>query len=173
MNQEPKVVLCGFQESDREQLFRWINDRELVRLSAAFRPISKPEHDAWFDSLGKNPTRIIFSIRDSETQNLIGSVQIINLNTTHRNGEMVIRIGDSKYHGKGYGSAALRALLDYAWDTLNLHRLSAHVFRTNVRAITAYKKVGFVEEGILREGAFIEGEWKDVVVMGVLNNFDE
>ena len=173
MSEVPKITLGIFCEADRELLFSWINDRQLVRFSAAFRPIGKAEHDAWFDSLGNDPTKIIFAIRDLESQDLVGSVQIINLNQTHRNGEMVIRIGDPRFQGRGYGSAALRALLDYAWNKLKLHRLSAHVFKSNVRAIAAYKKVGFIEEGVLRESAFIEGRWEDVVLMGVLNNSDE
>jgi RimJ/RimL family protein N-acetyltransferase len=172
MSATPKIALGAFREADRERLFTWINDQELVRFSAAFRPISKAEHDAWFDSLGGDPTKVIFAIRDLESQDLIGSVQIIHLSQVHRNGEMVIRIGDSRFRGRGYGPTALRSLLDYAWNNLKLHRLSARVFKSNVRAIAAYKKVGFIEEGLLREDAFVEGQWEDVVLMGVLNNSD-
>ena len=60
-------------------------------------------------------------------------------------------------------------LLDFAWRDLNLRRITAQVFADNARAIASYRKAGFVEEGRLRDGAFIDGAWTDVVIVGAVN----
>jgi RimJ/RimL family protein N-acetyltransferase len=51
---------------------------------------------------------------------------------------------------------------------LNLHRVSLNVLAHNERAIVSYLHAGFVIEGTLREAAFIDGQWRDVVAMAAL-----
>ena len=64
---------------------------------------------------------------------------------------------------------ALKLALRYAWDTLNLKRVWLTVFASNERAIASYARAGFEPEGVMRQAAFIGGEWKDVVMMAALN----
>lgn len=164
-----KVKLMAVQKSDREILYGWINDAELVRFNAPYRPVEPEEHAAWFDGLHRDPSRVVFAVRDICDERLIGLVQLIDINPVHRSAEMVIRIGSAEHRGRGCGSETLVLLLDFAWRDLNLHRVMAHVFADNNRAIVAYRKVGFAEEGRLREAAFIDGQWKDVIVMAALS----
>ena len=63
---------------------------------------------------------------------------------------------------------AVRLLLDFGFGELNLHRISLHVFEDNERARSVYRKAGFIEEGLLREAAFIDGRYRSVRVMGLL-----
>ena len=59
-------------------------------------------------------------------------------------------------------------LLRHAFDTLNLNRVVLRVFETNLLALQVYKKIGFIEEGRLRQDHFIDGKYIDVVIMGIL-----
>lgn len=68
--------------------------------------------------------------------------------------------------GQGIGTALLRALLDSADSWLDIHRLELSVFADNARAIRLYERHGFVREGLLRDHAFRNGAYVDVVVMG-------
>ena len=77
-------------------------------------------------------------------------------------------IGEKDFHGKGYGTEALRLLIAYAFDTLNLQKLEIEVFSSNPRALACYKKVGFVEEGRKRRRYYIRGEYKDAIQLGML-----
>ena len=70
--------------------------------------------------------------------------------------------------GKGFGTEAVRLALDYGWSVLNLHRVGLQVLAHNQRAIASYKRAGFAVEGCLREAAFIDGQWRDLVLMGAL-----
>lgn len=70
------------------------------------------------------------------------------------------------WHGRGVGTALMRACIELADNWLNLHRLELDVFVDNEPAIRLYKKFGFVTEGRLVDYAFREGQYVDVFVMG-------
>jgi RimJ/RimL family protein N-acetyltransferase len=64
----------------------------------------------------------------------------------------------------------MRLLLRHGFETLNLNRIFLRVYSHNPRAIHVYQKVGFVEEGILRQAHFHNGDYKDVHIMSVLRS---
>ena len=70
--------------------------------------------------------------------------------------------------GQGYGTDAVRTLCRFGFEHVNLHRVTLEVNADNAQAIRAYTKVGFREEGRLREAMFVHGERMDTVVMGLL-----
>jgi RimJ/RimL family protein N-acetyltransferase len=87
----------------------------------------------------------------------------------HRSAELQIRIGDASARGRGLGSEAVRLLVEFGFRDLNLHRIWLRVFRSNTRALRTYAAAGFVKEGIMRDAAFIDGRFVDVVVMRKLD----
>src|SRR5918996_923671 len=97
------VILDAPRWSDSEALFRWINDIDTVRFNAPFRPISEASHEAWFRSIGQDPSRILFAIRAEGR--LVGTVQLLHIHPIHRSTELTIRLGDLADRGKGYGPA--------------------------------------------------------------------
>ncbi|KAF9468602.1 acyl-CoA N-acyltransferase [Collybia nuda] len=71
---------------------------------------------------------------------------------------------------KGYGMEVGTFLVDYAFRCLAMHRVSLSVFEGNDRAIALYKRLGFVEEGRLRKSVWIDGGWKDNIMMAILED---
>jgi RimJ/RimL family protein N-acetyltransferase len=100
----------------------------------------------------------------------IGIVGLINLDYKNRNAECIIDIGEKNYWGKGYGLEGLKLLLNYAFYEMNLHRVFLRVYSFNERAIRLYTKIGFQEEGSSRQSLFRNGEWHDIIHMGILQN---
>lgn len=162
------VVLTPLTPADLPLMFDWINDREQVLFNAPYKPISEGQHERWFEAIQQRNDVVIFGIRLLDTDKLIGSCQLHGLNWVHRSAELQIRIGEVSARRQGYGTQAVRLLLDFAFKDLNLHRVYLHVFSTNAAAIRVYEKVGFVREGLLRQAAHIDGEYIDVQVMGIL-----
>jgi RimJ/RimL family protein N-acetyltransferase len=80
---------------------------------------------------------------------------------------LYIFIGDKDSWGKGYAKDALRALLTYAFDTLNLTLVQLYSLGDNDRAVRLYKSLGFTEEARLRDRSFVEGRFVDHVVMSI------
>ncbi len=96
----------------------------------------------------------------------IGYVGIYSIDPIHRKAEFGIMI-DPKQQGYGYASTATHLAMDYAFSTLNLHKLYLIVDRINEKAIHVYEKMGFQVEGVLKEEYFVNGRFHDVSIMSI------
>lgn len=163
-----RVTLRPPLPEDSSLYFRWINDKELVLHNADFKPVTRQHHDQWFNQLNTLPESCFFSIVETDSNQLIGSCSLRHLTTI--DGELQIRIGDSAFHGKGYGSEAIRLLIDHGFTTLHLQRIFLHVFCRNLRAIKAYEKCGFGIDCKLENAAWVNQEWIDMYRMSIHNS---
>lgn len=163
-----KVVLTELRRSDSEALFRWINDPEVVRFNAAYTPVHESGHLAWFDRVTTDRDRIVFGVRTPESERIIGVLQLVDIHPIHRSAELIIRIGEDADRGKGLGSEAVGLAIAFGFRHRNLQRIWLRVFADNPRAIRAYEKAGMVREGLLRRAYYIDGAWRDEVVMAAL-----
>lgn len=96
----------------------------------------------------------------------IGYVGIFSIDPVHRKAEFGIMI-DPKHQGHGYASIATRMAIDYAFATLNLHKLYLIVDRINEKAIHVYEKIGFQLEAVLKEEYFVNGSFHDIAIMSI------
>lgn len=99
---------------------------------------------------------------------LIGHISLHDVDHLNRNAFLGIVIGDEKHRSKGFGSEAIRLILDYGFKTLNLHNIMLSVHADNCAGIACYKKVGFQEAGRRREGVFKDGKYIDKIYMDIL-----
>ena len=74
------------------------------------------------------------------------------------------------YAGKGFMSAAVRGLLGFAFDSLNLNRVEAACLPHNAPSIALLEKVGFTREGYARKYLCIDGRWKDHLLYGIVRD---
>jgi methionyl-tRNA formyltransferase/RimJ/RimL family protein N-acetyltransferase len=144
------------------------NNNEQSLFYTPYKPVHESQHKAWFEDIQNRKDMVIFGIRLIKDNKLIGSCQLHSIDQVHRSAELQIRIGDTSERGQGYGIEAVRLLLEFAFNDLNLHRVYLHVFNTNRIALNLYEKAGFKKEGVLREAAHINGEYIDMSVMGIL-----
>ena len=163
-----RISLGPFVPEDFAATFCWVNDVAAARLDLAYRPVDMMAHQQWWQSLGKDQSKVVFAIRKLSEPTLIGFVHVAAMNSVHRSAEMGIRIGEEKNRGQGFGSEALRLALDFCWNHLNLNRVQLTVFKHNLRAIAAYQAAGFRKEGRMRRAAFIGGAWVDLIMMATL-----
>ena len=80
---------------------------------------------------------------------------------------------DQAYANRGYTTQALALIIDYAFNTLDLHRLEAGVMPANIGSIKVLEKNGFIKEGLVRKNVKINGRWEDHYLYGLLNPKDE
>lgn len=165
-----RISIGPFVPEDFGPLFCWANDVTAARLDFAYRPVDMMAHRQWWDGLGKDPTKVMFAIRKTTEPTIIGYVQIAGINSVHRSAELGIRIGTEKNRGQGFGKEALGLAVDFCWKHLNLNRVQLVVFKHNHRATRAYRSAGFRKEGVLRQAAFIDGAWADLVIMAALRS---
>jgi len=103
----------------------------------------------------------------NEKNVLIGFITYKKSNHCNNVYSIGITIG-SKFWGRGYGQDAIKTLLKYLFGELNAIRVELEVIKCNLRAINCYKKCGFVEEGIKIRKVYIEGQYVDILIMGII-----
>jgi RimJ/RimL family protein N-acetyltransferase len=166
------VTLRALERADLPAVVRWFNDPDVRALVARSSPLSLAEEERAFEALLKSTTEVLLAIETSSTPRspprLIGVCGLNRIDWKHRNCVAGIVIGAEADRGRGYGSDAMRCLVDHAVLDLGLHRVELEVFSDNDRARRSYEKIGFVAEGVRRHAMFKGGVFKDNVVMSVL-----
>ncbi|MPZ49843.1 MAG: GNAT family N-acetyltransferase [Dehalococcoidia bacterium] len=158
--------------TDLDNSLRWINDPEVTRfLGGQTRyPFSREQEEAWLTAavLRTHPPEISLSIDTLAGSRHIGGIGLHKVSPEDRKAELGIMIGEQDCWGLGYGTDAIRTLLRFAFDEINLNRIELQVHDDNARAIACYLKCGFVEEGRLRQDRYKDGAYYDTLVMGIL-----
>jgi RimJ/RimL family protein N-acetyltransferase len=100
----------------------------------------------------------------------IGAIFLREIDKVNGSATVGIFISDRRYLGKGYGTDALNALVDFGFGELRLERIELEVFDYNARAIRSYEKAGFQTDATLRHARFHRGTHHDVHVMSILRD---
>ncbi len=117
---------------------------------------------------GESPRHLPGSSAAEPAWKMIGSTGFFNLDYKNRCAELGIMIGDKSCWNQGYGTEAVRLLVQHGFHTLNLNRIYLRVLENNPRAIRAYEKAGFTHEGRQRQAEFKDGQFVDLLVMSIL-----
>ncbi len=107
------------------------------------------------------------SFRIELDNKLIGEVRLQSIRWFNRKAEISIFIV-REFQGKGFGKKALLALMRYGFRTMNFYRLEAEVAAFNKDGQKLFEKLGFIEEGRLREAKFLDGKYYDIIRYGML-----
>jgi RimJ/RimL family protein N-acetyltransferase len=172
---EGKLVrLRRLETKDADSFFPHWNNYKLRQYLPTPLPTSHDDMVRYIDSVNENFANrkgFTFGIETLDTNKLVGIVNLVNVSWISHNGEVgLLAIFDPAGWGKGYGSDAMRVLLDMAFSVLNLHSVYLWVAGFNERAIKFYEKIGFANTGKLREMAYRNGERHDVVTMDILRS---
>lgn len=160
-------------ENDPPIVARWTND-PLWRsvLVEVARPLSVETVRRLLEKVEKQMEEVKnlfhFTVRTVQEKRLVGLARIFLIDFHNGTGVLNLGIGDASDRRRGYGSEALNLLLRFAFDDLNLHRLSVWPDADNLPFIHMAEKAGFEEEARRREASFHNGRYWDVVLMGLL-----
>jgi len=166
------VRLAPSTRDDAEVFARWSQDADYMRnLDTDYaRPFSTESYIERFNPGHENPNSVIFHLRTLDDDRLIGFVALHTIEWNNQAGLLAIGIGEPSYRGRGYGADALRLVLRYAFDELNLHRIGLDVIANNTQAIRAYEQVGFRQEGVQRDAVLRDGQRHGRIIMGILRS---
>jgi RimJ/RimL family protein N-acetyltransferase len=122
----------------------------------------------WMRDQRKNATGYPFVIRLQADDRPIGACGLYDVNWHSRKAEVGIGLADVADRGKSFGSDAMRVLLRYGFDIVNVNRIGLRVASYNTGAITSYEKVGFKVDATLREAVYRDRQYHDVLIMSIL-----
>jgi RimJ/RimL family protein N-acetyltransferase len=132
-----------------------------------WRPISPGANAARFRITEPDDSYASFSVVDLDGGILAGSCVLWNIDAHNRSAHLGLALRPA-FRGRGLGTDIVRVLCQYGFVVLGLHRLQVDTLADNEPMLKAAEHVGFTREGLNRDAAWVTGEFKDEVVLGML-----
>ncbi len=170
-----KVRLTAFNlAQDLPVLARWYHNPDFLRLfdtSPAY-PKNEEALRKMLEEEQQQPAKnmYIFAVRSLEGEDLLGYLEIDEIDWVHGACGLGIGFGDPAHWDKGYGYEAMQLALAFAFRELNLHRVTITVFSYNDRSLALAEKLGFRREGTYRERLQRDGQRYDMHLLGLLRH---
>jgi [ribosomal protein S5]-alanine N-acetyltransferase len=171
-----KTYLVPFEQRhlDDPRYFEWLTDLEVMRFIGRdeyLRPIQFERVREYVQAVWASPFCSFFAVYVQAGDVFIGTVKLNYLDQSglsSRTADVGVMIGDRTCWGTGMATDALRTICRYAFETLGARKLTAGAIAGNDAVIKAFLRIGFVEEGRLRQKVFLAGEYLDHVLLGCL-----
>ena len=167
--QGEKIYLRPMTVEDTDRIVGWRNNSRVRRNFIYQKPFTREGHLAWIRDQVDTGKVVQFIICEKGTDRPVGSVYFRDISKEHHKAEYGIFIGEDDAVGKGIGSEVCRLACGYGFREKKWHKIILRAFSDNKAAIRSYEKAGFEQEAYLREEVCIDGVYRDVVLMGLLN----
>ena len=165
-----RLLLRPFHDADANALFALHSSGYVLRYWDA-PPWSEPERAERFIAacreLAADGTGARLAIERVCDGAFLGWCGLVRWNPDHRSAALGYCLDDAAW-GRGYATEAARALLEWAFDTLDMNRVQAETDTRNLASARVLEKLGFVREGTLREDCVVNGEVSDSWVYGLI-----
>ena len=153
-----------------EDYYRWMNDPEATRYTESrFFPSDMDSLKETVRQKLQDRNSVFLAIVRRDTEQHIGNIKLGPIDWVHHLADVGVLIGDKNCWGKGYATEAISLVVKFAFQELNLHKLTAGFYAANKGSEKAFKKNGFVVEGIRARHRLCEGSYMDTVILGLLN----
>ena len=165
-----RLRLRPFGDADAEGLFALHSNAYVLRYWDAppwSEPVRAERFIAACRQMAEEGTGARLAVDRVSDRTFIGWCGLTRWNPDYRSASLGYCFADGAW-GHGYATEAARALLRWAFDTLDLNRVQAEADTRNVASARVLKKLGFVREGTLREDCVVNGEVSDSWVYGLL-----
>lgn len=163
-----RIYLSPRNIEDVEIFTKWLNDFQVTDYTARSGKIVTLESERQFLEQPEKEESKTFVIVTLDKNEMIGTVGLEKINNLNQTARMGIFIGEEAYRGNGYGTEAIKLILEYGFHYLNLNNIQLKVFEFNERGIACYKKCGFKEMGRRRKSEFLNGKFYDTIYMDIL-----
>ncbi|ERI94324.1 acetyltransferase, GNAT family [Clostridiales bacterium oral taxon 876 str. F0540] len=168
-----KVILREFQERDLERMHQWVNNEEITKnLSFAIFPRTLNDSMSYLkkqlDRESNSYVNFVISEKNDPEHKYIGSIGLKDIDYIHRKGELNIALGYIENMSKGYGTDAVKLILEYGFNRLGLNKIYLRFIKFNEGARKAYEKAGLKYICEFKEDIYYKGNYYSQVYMEVL-----
>ncbi len=165
------MTSCAFMtarrmsKNDLEYVLSWRNDPDIRRFMLSQHEITLAEHRDWFDRASRDQSRALLVIEEHGKPRGCVIFSGVEKNAT----------SDWSFYSApgspaGSGTRVCATALDFAFGDLRLHKVAGHVLDFNHASIRIHQRLGFTQEGTLREQRLINGTYHDLFCFGVLSS---
>jgi RimJ/RimL family protein N-acetyltransferase len=167
--QGPRISLTAVESSDIPFLREFFQDMSslLYYIPTTARPLNEQQIESLLMDWNDGKENFVFAVRIQGR--LIGLVNLDGLDWVNSHVEAGIALTDPDVRGQGLASETLSLLIQYCFEELGLHRIWARIIDRNIPSIRLFQSLGFLEEGRMRQHVLRNGEYRDMLIMGLLN----
>ena len=162
---EPPVALRELRADDVPLIVGWLNDQVVGETLGLARPMTLERWQAEYGPRLIAADEIWFAVIERASGRTVGWAYLYEIQQRHRRATFGITIGAADARGRGYGAAATRQVLAYAFDELGLHSVMLTVLAHNIAGIRAYERAGFRVFGHRRQASRIGQRLCDLLYM--------
>ena len=166
----PRVRMRWLEDSDVDALFDVFSDSRSMRFWSSPALIERSQAVDLLARIQEGfRARTLFQwgIERKDDSRIVGTTTLFHLDAGNARAEIGYYLG-SAYWGNGYMQEALTALLNFSFGELKLRRIEADVDPRNAASLKSLDRLGFKQEGLLRERWNVAGEIQDTVFFGLL-----
>jgi len=169
-----KVKLRALEPEDVGRLYKWENDMSIWHLSNMITPLSKFTleqyiMDSALDIYASKQLRMMIDLNEEQDGIItIGSIDLFDYEPAHHRagiGIMILR----EFRGRGYAAEALDLLINYAFETLQMHQVYSNIAPDNTDSIKLFQSRGFIMVGIKKDWNRIRNSWQDECLYQLVN----
>jgi RimJ/RimL family protein N-acetyltransferase len=154
-----------------DQYLHWLNDPQVNQyLETRFSVQSLKSIGDFVHQMNESKYDWLMAICDKHNDTHVGNIKLGPLNTIHLCADISLFIGDKTYWGRGIATEAIRLIAGFAFEQLNLHKVKAGCYVTNLGSYHAFKKAGFTLEGTLRNQYRSGDGYVDCYLLGLLEH---
>lgn len=164
-----RLYLRALEPDDYKTSIEWRRDSQIWDMLGGTRYyVSSASEKKWVEDTIAQSKDIKLAICLIENDMYIGNVYITDINYINRTGRSHVLVGDKNCWGKGYAGEALKLILQFVFKERGLNRIEALVLEDNIQSLKMFKKLGYQQDGILRQSVYKNGEFKNQVVLSIL-----
>lgn len=178
MNLNPIIIetkrlkLTGFSPEDMSFIFENKSKNEIKKILGhrTEEDYLKEEYKYQNGYASYNRSFLLFLLSEKTSNTIIGRCGLHNWNKEHNRAEIGYNMLDENFKEQGFMTEAVRAIIDYGFNTLKLHRLEALVGSNNAPSLKIIENNHFIKEGLLRQHFYVADKYEDSVVFSLLRN---
>ena len=170
-SEDYKIGIRAIEKSDLSVIQQWRNDESLRRYFREYRDFSMTQKENWYNSMIADNRFEMFIIEDLDSRKPIGVTGLTYIDWVNRHADVHFYIGkDSLWIDDDYSPTAIRLILDYGFNTLNLNKLWAEIYEIDNKKLNFFKSLGFKIDASLREHYFHKGKYYTSHILSLLRN---
>ncbi len=167
-----QVYLRPITVEDTDKVLKWRNSEIVVKNFIYRKEVTREDHLNWLANKVEKGLvhQFVVCLKDGDIP--LGSIYLQNFEEEHRKAEWGIFLGETREYGRGIGTEAAKLVLNYAFETLGMHKVISKVLANNIASVRMNEKAGYSHEALLKDELFLDGKYEDLILFGAINPKD-
>lgn len=165
------IALKTLTKEEIKNYFHWFNDQELIiNMNKGHLPNNINKQKKIYSKMQLSDSDIQLGIYKNNSSKILGLISLNNIDFIHRSASISILLGEISNSNKGIGSMSIKLLSEHAFNKLNLRKLKAGMWKSNIASRYAFEKNGFKKEAVLKKEYEFNGKFIDSLILSKFKN---